>query len=32
MKILYVYIIQLCSGITRGRELNGDLYAKDFRS
>ena len=26
--ILYEYIIQICSGIARGRVLNGELYAQ----
>ena len=26
--LLYLFIIQICSGIIRGKVLNGDLYAQ----
>ena len=26
------HVIQLCSGITRDRELNGELYAQRFQT
>ena len=30
LKLIKKYIIQICSGITRGRVLKGELYAQRF--